>query len=156
MFLAIPIVNILILTGNNPSDNLCFKYASSVYGLIFRSVKNPELAESIFSKVYAEIQKDIPTVPTLSNGELLKVISVTKRVIRQCGYQVAYPSESQFKLEVECDPEKKVFQDKTIFDCYTVNQVSNKSGLPVSEIMRCIRQSVKKLRNPTKQHINLR
>ena len=150
------VAGILIMKTQIPNrddldSSLCLKYGATVYGLILRSVKNPEMAESIFAKVYLEIKNSIPHLSSLDEGVLIKIISIVKQVICQSGKQLACPLAIKLQAESESNIELKRLQAKTILDLifldgYTVEQVSEKSGLPTEEIKKSIRQSVMKLK----------
>lgn len=148
-FSHIPLVNTPI--QNEFYRSLCLKYADTVYGLIVRSVKDPKLAEDLFLKVFLEIKNHMSSQQ--DEGVLIKIIAIIKRVITQSGNQLLCTSKLKLDSASTCTVEMIESQAKTIFDLvyldgYSLDEVSKKSELSITEVKKCIHQSVEKLRKP--------
>lgn len=147
-------VNTQLSKSEDIYSNLCLKYGDTVYGLISRSVKDPQLAEDLFLKVFLEIQKKNPSALLHEKGVLLHIILIVKHIIIQSGNQLLCTSSLKLDTADGCTVEMRESQEKTIFDLifldgYSIEDVSKKTGLSIIEIKNCIHQSVERLRRPT-------
>lgn len=134
--------------------NLCLKYGDTIYGLIIRSVKDPEIAEKLFLKVFLKIQKQIPSSQFTENGLFINIISIVKHAIIQSGNQLLcipplkWDAGNNYSVGLIESQEKSIF-DLIFLDGYSIDEVSKKSGLSINEIKQCVHQSVKRLMKST-------
>jgi len=166
------IVDLLIQKDQRGIQEMYHKYSSLIYGLIYRILKQQDLAENVLQDTFVKVWQKIHAFDTNKGKFITWVLKIARNTALDAkrskserqnaqvvGLQEGIPHESQHhtvEIPVEyigikekvqtLDPKLSQVIDLAFFEEYTHAEIAEELGLPLGTVKSRIRKAFKELR----------